>query len=80
MPLLPMETGSVDCFFGPLQNGLNLLDINTFYQYIIKGCLIIVAVSLDVWMRWLSGERLLQAATLIRRVVPTRAQSTSDQS
>jgi ribose transport system permease protein len=63
-----------------LQNGLNLLDINTFYQYIIKGCLIIVAVSLDVWMRWLSGERLLQAATLIRRVVPTRAQSTSDQS
>jgi ribose transport system permease protein len=63
-----------------LQNGLNLLDINTFYQYIIKGCLIIIAVSLDVWIRWLSGERLLQAATLIRRVVPTRAQSTSDQS
>ena len=61
-----------------LQNGLNLLDINTFYQYIIKGCLIIIAVSLDVWIRWLSGERLLQAATLIRLMVPARVQSISD--
>ena len=52
-----------------LQNGLNLLDINTFYQYIIKGCLIVVAVSLDVWLRWLSREQLLQAANLIRRIV-----------
>lgn len=61
-----------------LQNGLNLLDINTFYQYIIKGCLIIIAVSLDVWIRWLSGDRLLQAATLIRLIVPARVQSISD--
>jgi ribose transport system permease protein len=53
-----------------LQNGLNLLDINTFYQYIIKGCLIIGAVSLDVWMRWFSVE---QAAALIRRVLPARS-------
>jgi len=65
---------------GVLQNGLNLLDINTFYQYIIKGCLIVIAVSLDVWIRWLSGERLLQAATLIRRIFPARAQSISDRS
>ena len=63
-----------------LQNGLNLLDINTFYQYIIKGCLIVIAVSLDVWIRWLSGERLLQAATLIRRIFPGRVQSISDRS
>jgi ribose transport system permease protein len=63
-----------------LQNGLNLLGINTFYQYIIKGCLIISAVSLDVWIRWLSGERLLQAATLIRRMVPARMQSISHRS
>ncbi len=63
-----------------LQNGLNLLDINTFYQYIIKGCLIVVAVSLDVWIRWLSSERLLQAATLLRRIVPARAPSISDRS
>jgi ribose transport system permease protein len=61
-----------------LQNGLNLLDINTFYQYIIKGCLIIIAVSLDVWIRWLSGDRLLQAATLIRLMAPARVQSISD--
>lgn len=63
-----------------LQNGLNLLDINTFYQYIIKGCLIVIAVSLDVWVRWLSGERLLQVATLIWRLVPARAHSISDRS
>jgi ribose transport system permease protein len=56
-----------------LQNGLNLLDINTFYQYIIKGCLIIGAVSLDVWVRWLSGERLRQTLALIRRMLPARA-------
>lgn len=56
-----------------LQNGLNLLDINTFYQYIIKGCLIIGAVSLDVWVRWLSGERLRQTVALIRRMLPARA-------
>jgi ribose transport system permease protein len=63
-----------------LQNGLNLLDINTFYQYIIKGCLIVIAVSLDVWIRWLSSERLLLAATVIRRIVPARAPSISDRS
>jgi ribose transport system permease protein len=57
-----------------LQNGLNLLDINTFYQYIIKGCLIIGAVSLDVWVRWLSGGRLRHAAALVRRMVHARAQ------
>ena len=60
-----------------LQNGLNLLDINTFYQYIIKGCLIIVAVSLDVWIRWFSGERLLRASGLFRRMVRARMQSIS---
>lgn len=56
-----------------LQNGLNLLDINTFYQYIIKGFLIIGAVSLDVWMRWLSSDGLQGAAALIRRALPARS-------
>jgi ribose transport system permease protein len=56
-----------------LQNGLNLLDINTFYQYIIKGCLIICAVSLDVWVRWLADRPLRRAAELVRRIVPSRA-------
>jgi ribose transport system permease protein len=36
-----------------VQNGLNLMGINNFYQYIVKGALIIGAVGLDVWMRWL---------------------------
>jgi hypothetical protein len=60
-----------------LQNGLNLLDINNSYQYIIKGCLIIIAVSLDVWIRWLSGERLLQNAIFTRRKVPAGAREVS---
>ena len=63
-----------------LQNGLNLLDISTFYQYIIKGCLIIGAVSLDVWIRWLPGERLRQASALIRRTLPTGTQRASQSS
>jgi ribose transport system permease protein len=54
-----------------LQNGLNLLDINNFYQYIVKGFLIIGAVSLDVWLRWLSGDRVCQAITAMKRVLPT---------
>jgi ribose transport system permease protein len=49
-----------------LQNGLNLLDINTFYQYIIKGCLIIGAVSLDVWVG--HGTEMMR-----RMVAPPRA-------
>jgi ribose transport system permease protein len=63
-----------------LQNGLNLLDISTFYQYIIKGCLIIGAVSLDVWIRWLPGERLRQTSALIRRTLPTGTQRASQSS
>jgi ribose transport system permease protein len=46
-----------------LQNGLNLFDVNTFYQYIIKGCLIIGAVSLDVWVRWVLALRARSAPT-----------------
>jgi ribose transport system permease protein len=52
-----------------MQNGLNLLDINTFYQYIVKGCLIIGAVSLDVWARWLSDMRQIGGTALVRRLV-----------
>jgi ribose transport system permease protein len=54
-----------------MQNGLNLLGANNFYQYIVKGLLIIGAVSLDVWVRWLSGQRFWQAMVLIRRPVPS---------
>ena len=39
-----------------LQNGLNLLEINSFSQYIVKGFIIIAALGFDVWMRWLAGS------------------------
>jgi ribose transport system permease protein len=63
-----------------LQNGLNLLDINTFYQYVIKGCLIIGAVSLDVWARWLLQMRQIGSAAMLRRFVRSRAQPASTRS
>jgi ribose/xylose/arabinose/galactoside ABC-type transport system permease subunit len=56
-----------------VQNGLNLLDIGTFYQYVIKGCLIIGAVSLDVWMRWLPIDGFRRAAAFMRRAFPARS-------
>jgi ribose transport system permease protein len=42
-----------------LQNGLNLLDINSTAQYIVKGLIIVGALGFDVWVRWLavSAER-----------------------
>lgn len=58
-----------------LQNGLNLFDVNTFYQYIIKGCLIIGAASLDVWARWVAAGRLRYAASWMRWIVTLRARS-----
>lgn len=33
---------------GVLTNGLNLLNINSFWQYIIKGIIILLAVYLDI--------------------------------
>jgi ribose transport system permease protein len=45
-----------------LQNGLNLLGVSTFTQYIVKGIIIVAALGLDVWVRWLgaAGERRAQ--------------------
>jgi ribose/xylose/arabinose/galactoside ABC-type transport system permease subunit len=63
-----------------LQNGLNLLDINTFYQYVIKGCLIIGAVSLDVWVHWLFRMRQIDGAAMARRLVRSRAHRASTRS
>jgi len=37
-----------------LQNGLNLMDVNSVAQYVVKGFIIVGALALDVWMRWLS--------------------------
>jgi ribose transport system permease protein len=32
---------------GVLNNGLNLLNINSFWQYIVKGVVILIAVYVD---------------------------------
>jgi ribose transport system permease protein len=32
---------------GVLNNGLNLLNINSFWQYIVKGIVILIAVYVD---------------------------------
>lgn len=44
-----------------LQNGLNLMQVNSASQYIIKGIIIVCALGFDVWMRSLAegvGGRL----------------------
>jgi ribose transport system permease protein len=35
-----------------LQNGLNLLQVNTFSQYIVKGCIIVLALGFDSLASW----------------------------
>ena len=32
---------------GVLNNGLNLMNVNSFWQYIVKGCVILGAVFVD---------------------------------
>ena len=32
---------------GVLNNGLNLMNVNSFWQYVVKGCVILLAVYLD---------------------------------
>jgi ribose transport system permease protein len=36
---------------GFISNGLNLLQVNPFYQYIIKGLIILFAILMDQWGR-----------------------------
>ena len=43
-----------------IQNGLNLLDVENFYQYIVKGCIITGALGLDVLTRRLAAKSELQ--------------------
>jgi ribose transport system permease protein len=47
-----------------MQNGLNLLEVNAFSQYIVKGFIILAAVGFDGWMRFL-------ASSAQRRTQPT---------
>jgi ribose transport system permease protein len=39
-----------------MQNGLNLLQVNSFSQYIVKGFIIIAAVGFDGWVRLLASS------------------------
>jgi ribose transport system permease protein len=39
-----------------MQNGLNLLEVNAFSQYIVKGFIIVGAVGFDGWMRSLTSS------------------------
>jgi ribose transport system permease protein len=39
-----------------LQNGLNLLNVDTVSQDIVKGFIIVGALGFDVWMRWLAAS------------------------
>ena len=32
---------------GVLNNGLNLMNVNSFWQYVVKGCVILLAVYVD---------------------------------
>jgi ribose transport system permease protein len=40
-----------------LQNGLNLLQINTAGQYIIKGLIIVSSIAVDAWSRRAASDR-----------------------
>lgn len=47
---------------GVISNGLNLMNVNEFWQLIVAGAIIVFAVELDVFRRYLEGRfRTLQA-------------------
>jgi len=55
------------CILATLQNGFNLLDINAYYQNIVKGLIIVAAVSRIDW----SGLAALRTRIRTRRPTPT---------
>ncbi|HSK68719.1 MAG TPA: ABC transporter permease [Candidatus Limnocylindria bacterium] len=44
---------------GTMGNALNILGITAYHQQIVKGMLIVVAVSLDIWNKHLSSRRVV---------------------
>jgi hypothetical protein len=48
-----------------LQNGLNLLEVNAFSQYIVKGFIILAAVGFDGWMRSLASSAQSRKRTVL---------------
>jgi ribose transport system permease protein len=63
-----------------LQNGLNLLQVNTIAQYIVKGLIIICALGFDVWTQRLraSSEQRARLAQFILSEAENSNQSASD--
>ena len=57
---------------GVIRNGLNLLNVDAFYQPIVIGVVIVLAVELDVIRGRVEG-RVLQAAARMRRRERRRA-------
>jgi ribose transport system permease protein len=37
--------------FGVISNGLNLLNVNTYFQLVAIGAIVVIAVELDVFRR-----------------------------
>lgn len=47
--------------FSVLTNGLTMLDINSFWQYIIRGAMIIIAVYFDERQKDKMNRRIIKA-------------------
>jgi ribose transport system permease protein len=42
---------------GIISNGLNLLHVNSFWQYVAKGVIILLAVYIDMYRKKKQGSR-----------------------
>ena len=49
-------------FMAALENGVLKLQMNTAYQYVIKGCIIIAVVIFDAWFNSVMEKRAQEAA------------------
>lgn len=51
---------------GSMNNGLNLLGVGTFWQTIVQGCVLVLAVGLDVFLRSRENRRRKSSAALAK--------------
>jgi ribose transport system permease protein len=58
-----------------LQNGLNLLQVNSFSQDVVKGLIIVGAVGLDGWMRQLASSAERRARRVRYSIPPKEGSS-----
>ncbi|MCB1486576.1 MAG: ABC transporter permease [Bauldia sp.] len=56
-----------------VQNGLNLMQVNSAAQYIVKGLIIVGALGFDVWTRSLSGASRANGPVAATAARPSRA-------